>query len=440
MAIIPQEIIRKKRLGQPLSASDIKSFFGGFLRGDVADYQVSAMLMAIVLKGMTREEAAALTLTMRDSGRVLAWQGNQRELVDKHSTGGVGDKTSLIIMPLCLLEGLKVPTIAGRGLGHTGGTLDKLEAISGMNVYPSLELAARLLAENGGVFMGQTDEIAPLDKKLYAMRDVTDTVASIPLITASILSKKLAEGIGCLVMDVKYGTGAFMQSEADAISLAESIAAVGSAAGLNIRCAITDMGSPLGDRAGNSLEIEECVEILKGGHGAASTRELSLDLAVEMVLLARPPSIPAPGDKELVKLRLQSYLSSGKAFEVFSRVIKAQGGDVRQLENTSLLPQAAAKLDVKANSHGFIAGCDVRELGLAIVELGGGRCKSADRINPAVGLSNLKRVGDKVGLGEALATIHADTMAAAEEVATRIQKAYIVANKADRAPLILKIL
>jgi thymidine phosphorylase len=436
MSIIPQEIIRKKRLGQSLSVGDIQSFFGGFLRGEVADYQVSAMLMAIVLKGMNRDEAAALTLTMRDSGRVLSWQGNLRDYVDKHSTGGVGDKTSLIIMPLCLLEGLKVPTIAGRGLGHTGGTLDKLEAISGMNVYPSSELAIRLLAENGGVFMGQTDEIAPLDKKLYAMRDVTDTVASIPLITASILSKKLAEGIGCLVMDVKYGSGAFMQSEADAVALAESIAAVGSAAGLNIRCAITDMGSPLGDRAGNSLEIEECVEILKGGQRAASTRELSIDLAAEIAVLARPT-----GDsKELVKRRLESHLSSGKAFEVFCRVIKAQGGDVRQLENTTLLPQAKVTVDVTSVGSGFISQCDVRELGQAIVELGGGRCKSTDKINAAVGLANLKRVGDRVSKGEVLATIHADSVSAAKQVADRIQRAYQVADKAEAPPLILKVI
>lgn len=436
MSIIPQEIIRKKRLGQSLSVGDIQSFFGGFLRGEVADYQVSAMLMAIVLKGMNRDEAAALTLTMRDSGRVLSWRGNLRDHVDKHSTGGVGDKTSLIIMPLCLLEGLKVPTIAGRGLGHTGGTLDKLEAISGMNVYPTSELAIRLLAENGGVFMGQTDEIAPLDKKLYAMRDVTDTVASIPLITASILSKKLAEGIGCLVMDVKYGSGAFMQSEADAVALAESIAAVGSAAGLNIRCAITDMGSPLGDRAGNSLEIEESVEILKGGQGAASTRELSVDLAAEIVVLARPT-----GDsKELVKRRFASYLSSGKAFEVFCRVIKAQGGDVRQLENTSLLPQAKVTVDVTSTQSGFISQCDVRELGQAIVELGGGRCKSTDKIDPSVGLGRLKRVGDPVSKGDVLATIHAESLPAAKQVADRIQRAYQVADKAEAPPLILKVI
>jgi thymidine phosphorylase len=434
MSMLPQEIIRKKRQGLVLTKSEIEDFFEGFLRGDVADYQVSAMLMAIVLKGMNREEAAALTLTMRDSGRVLTWPGNINEIVDKHSTGGVGDKTSLVILPLCVLEGLKVPMIAGRGLGHTGGTLDKLESISGMNVFPSSAAAIRLFSENGGVFMGQTEEIAPLDKRLYAMRDVTDTVASIPLITASILSKKLAEGIGCLVMDVKFGTGAFMMDKKDALALAESIAAVGSASGLSIRCALTDMGSPLGDRAGNSLEIEESVEILRG-HGPASTRDLSIDLAVEMILLARPAS-----SRDEVRQRLAAHLSSGRAFEVFAKVIAAQGGDVRQIENTALLPQAAVRFDVNASDGGVVAACDVRELGLAILELGGGRLKASDKINPAVGLSKLKRVGDPVKRGELLAVIHADSRAMAERVADRVSKAYRLAESATSEPLIWRII
>jgi pyrimidine-nucleoside phosphorylase len=434
MPILPQEIIRKKRLGEVLSTPEIEGFFGGFLRGEVADYQVGAMLMAIVLKGMTRDEAAALTLTMRDSGRVLEWGGIKREVADKHSTGGVGDKTSPILMPLCILEGLKVPMIAGRGLGHTGGTLDKLESISGMNVYPSSAAAIKCLKENGGVFMGQTEEIAPLDKKLYAMRDVTATVESIPLITASILSKKLAEGIGCLVMDVKFGSGAFMQSKTDALALAESIASVGAASGLNIRCLLTDMGSPLGNRAGNSLEIEECVEVLKG-EGPISTRNLSLDLAVETILLARPQD-----SRSAVRSRLENYLSSGKAFEVFSKVIAAQGGDVRQLEETKRLPQAAYKMEIKAKRKGFISECDVRELGLAIIELGGGRRKASDKINPSVGLAELKRVGDKVDLGDAIAVIHADGSASADHVARRVEEAYAIDDHASPEPLVWRVI
>lgn len=424
MAILPQEIIRKKRQGHPLSREDISGFFAGFLRGEVADYQVSAMLMAIVLKGMTREEASALTLTMRDSGEVLKWAGNRREIVDKHSTGGVGDKTSLVILPLCVLEGLKVPMIAGRGLGHTGGTLDKLEAISNMNVYQSPEAASELLSKNGGVFMGQTDKIAPLDKRLYAMRDVTDTVESIPLITASILSKKLAEGIGCLVMDVKFGSGAFMRDKEDALALAESIAAVGAASELNIRCALTDMGSPLGDRAGNSLEVEECVEILHGA-GPASTRDLSVELACEMIILARPTE-----NRGEVKSRLLGYLKSGDAYEVFAKVVAAQGGDIRQLEDLKRLPKAPVKLDVISNGTGFVSSCDVRELGLAILELGGGRRKSSDKINPAVGLSGLKRVGDRIEKGQTLATVQAENEAMAKQVAIRVSAAYQTSSQA----------
>lgn len=430
--MLPQEIIRKKRRGLELSPDDITLFFGGFLRGEVADYQVAAMLMAIVLQGMSPAEVSALTLTMRDSGHVLKWSGVKREIVDKHSTGGVGDKTSLVIMPLCILEGLKVPMIAGRGLGHTGGTLDKLESISGLRVYLNPDESQRMLVDNGGVFMGQTEQIAPLDKRLYALRDVTDTVESIPLITASILSKKLAEGIGALVMDVKFGSGAFMRAKEDALRLAESIVSVGRSSGLSMRCALTDMGSPLGDRAGNSLEVEECIEVLKG-LGPNSTRELSLQLATEMVLLARPNE-----SRTSVLSRLSRHLDSGKAFEVFSKVIAAQGGDVRQLERPELLPKAKYKKDVITPRAGAVASCDVRELGLAVVGLGGGRRQAADHVNHAVGLSNLRRVGDKIASGDLLAVVHADEIDVAESVAKRIQDAYQIRENADSEPLVWK--
>jgi thymidine phosphorylase len=434
MAILAQEIIRKKRLGNALADDEIHRFFNGFLNGDVADYQVSAMLMAILLKGMTEQEASMLTRVMRDSGKILSWPGTPRDIVDKHSTGGVGDKTSLVILPLCILEGLSVPMIAGRGLGHTGGTLDKLESISGMNVFPSSEEAHRLMSTNHGAFMGQTEEIAPLDKRLYAMRDVTDTVESIPLITASILSKKLAEGIGCLVMDVKYGSGAFMRERDDALALARSIAAVGRASGLLIRCALTDMDSPLGDRAGNSLEVAECVDVLKGA-GPSSTRDLSIELTTEMICLSRPNS-----HRDEVKNKLLSHLKNGRAYETFAKVIRSQGGDVRQLETTTLLPRAAVQYDVKASRAGFISKCDVRALGLAIVELGGGRRKSSDKINPKVGLSNLKRVGDSIEKGEPLLTIHADSTAQAEAIVGGLQGAYQIAESAKAEPIVWQIL
>jgi pyrimidine-nucleoside phosphorylase len=430
MVMLPQEIIRKKRQGLELSPQDIRSFFGGFLSGDVADYQVAAMLMAILLRGMTKEEAAALTLTMRDSGEVLTWSGDKGDIVDKHSTGGVGDKTSLAIMPLCILEGLRVPMIAGRGLGHTGGTLDKLESIAGLEVYLTPSRAESLLRKNGGVFMGQTEQIAPLDKRLYALRDVTDTVESVPLITASILSKKLAEGIGGLVMDVKFGSGAFMREKVDALNLAESIVSVGKASGLNLRCALTDMGSPLGECAGNSLEIREILEVLRG-EGPSSTRDLSIQLAVEMVLLSRPDD-----SREEVLSRLCSHLDSGRAFEVFSKIVAGQGGDISQLEKPEKLPKAKYLREVYAPQNGVIASCDVRELGLAIVELGGGRRRAADKVNHAVGLSKLRRVGDKINAGDLLAVIHADSEDLADLVSKRIKAAYKIGATAKVEPLI----
>lgn len=434
MNLLPQEIIRKKRTGTKLSKQDIADFFGGYLLGAVTDYQISAMLMAIVLKGMEPDETAALTLFMRDSGTVMAWDGPKDHIVDKHSTGGVGDKTSLILMPLCVLEGLKVPMIAGRGLGHTGGTLDKLAAIPGMNVFVSSSEVKRMMRTHGGVFMGQTGEIAPLDKKLYAMRDVTDTVESIPLITASILSKKLAEGIGGLVMDVKFGSGAFMEKKEDALTLAKSIASVGVASGIRVRCALTDMGSPLGDRAGNALEIEECVDILRGD-GPASTRDLSLDLALEMIALA-----DAKVDRPSMRKKLADHLSSGRAFEVFAKIIADQGGDTKVLEDTSKLAKAKIVRPILAESSGFISDCDVRALGIAVIELGGGRRQTDDVIDPGVGLSQLKRVGDKVTEGEPLAVIHSNSASTTDAAVNRMRAAYTIGAHAVSEPLIWQII
>lgn len=434
MKLLPQEIIRKKRTGIKLSSRDIADFFGGYLQGEVADYQISAMLMAILLKGMEPEETAALTLFMRDSGTVMAWDGPKDLVVDKHSTGGVGDKTSLILMPLCLLEGLKVPMIAGRGLGHTGGTLDKLASIPGMNVFISFAEATKLMVKHGGFFMGQTAEIAPLDKRLYAMRDVTDTVESIPLITASILSKKLAEGIGGLVMDVKFGSGAFMQKKEDALNLAKSIASVGRASGIRVRCALTDMGSSLGDRAGNALEIEECVEILHG-KGPASTRDLSIDLSLEMIALANPTV-----DRAAMRKNLEDHLSSGRAFELFAKIVRDQGGDTRVLEDPTKLAKAKISKALVAPSTGFVSECDVRALGVAVIELGGGRRHTDDVIDPAVGLSQVKRVGDKVTMGEPLAVIHGNSDATIDAALSRLRTAYTIRDHATAEPLIWQIL
>ncbi|MCX6117104.1 MAG: thymidine phosphorylase [Proteobacteria bacterium] len=434
MALLPQEIIRKKRKGQELSKDDMSQFFGGFLKGDVQDYQVSSMLMAIALNGMTPEETSRLTLFMRDSGTVLNWGGQKENIVDKHSTGGVGDKTSLIIMPLCILEGLRVPMIAGRGLGHTGGTLDKLESIKGMNVFVSPESTQKLMKKNNGVFMGQTQEIAPLDRRLYAMRDVTDTVESIPLITASILSKKLSEGIGGLVMDVKFGSGAFMQKKDDALALAKSIASVGRASGVNVTCALTDMGSPLGDRAGNALEIIECIEIMKG-QGPQSSRDLSVELSLLMLQLADPKL-----EVETSRKRLLSHLQSGRAFDKFCDIIAAQGGDTGMLENTRLLPASGYQVDVTATESGYIDYCENRELGLAVIELGGGRRQTTDQIDYGVGLSNLKRVGDAVKIGDTLATVHGNSKDALAQAASRVKDAYRIGPAQKIEPLIWRVI
>ena len=432
--MLPQEVIRIKRTGSKLSKAHIADFFGGYLEGRVADYQVSAMLMAILLKGMEPDETAALTLFMRDSGTVMSWDGPRELIVDKHSTGGVGDKTSLILMPLCVLEGLQVPMIAGRGLGHTGGTLDKLAAIPGMNVFLSAAQIKKVMATHGGVFMGQTADFAPVEKRLYAMRDVTDTVESIPLITASILSKKLAEGIGGLVMDVKFGSGAFMEKKTDALALAQSIASVGRAAGVNVRCALTDMGSPLGDRAGNALEIEECVEVLHGA-GPASTRDLSIDLALEMIALAKPKL-----DRTAMRTTLEGHLKSGRAFDVFAKIIHDQGGDVRVLEEPKRLAKAMIERPILASASGVIAECDVRAMGLAVIELGGGRRQTDDLIDPAVGLSKLKRVGDKVTLGEPVAVVHGNSEATVRMATERLKNAYKIQDHAAAEPLIWQIL
>lgn len=434
---LPQEIIRRKRDGYRLSSGEIEEFFLGFRTGSVADYQMGAMLMAIYLKGMDFEETAALTKLMRDGGKVLSWDFPPERVVDKHSTGGIGDKTSLIIMPLATLEGLRVPMMAGRGLGHTGGTLDKLEAINGMTVYLPVDELMAIGEKYGGVFMGQTEEIAPIDKRLYSLRDVTGTIESIPLITASILSKKLAEGLGGLVMDVKFGSGAFMSKKDDALELAKMIAGVAKECGLALRVLLTSMNSPLGTSAGNALEVAECIDVMQG-KGPDSTRELVIELTAEMVKLAYPSR-----DMATIRRSLESHLDSGKVFEKFCQIIGAQKGDVSQLRDTSKLPAARLKVPVFADVSGCQSGSplkvssiNVRDLGLAVQELGGGRRLVADAIDPAVGLSGLKRVGDSLEVGEPIAIVHANDEAKCSIACKIVEKAYGIADECGEDPLI----
>lgn len=437
---LPQETIRKTRQGDPLSEEELQAFLNGYLKNEVADYQVAAWLMAVLLKGLSREETATLTRLMRDSGEVFTWHEPRARIVDKHSTGGVGDKTSLIILPLCVLEGLKMPMMAGRGLGHTGGTLDKLEAV-GWNVFPQPEEARRLVDQIGGVFMGQTERMVPLDRRLYALRDVTATVESIPLIVASILSKKLAEGLGNLVMDVKCGSGAFMKDFADARKLAEELRIVGKACGLTVSCFLTDMSSPLGRFAGNALEVYECIQVLQGA-GPTSTRELSLELATEAIRLANPERSP-----DEIKSRLTRHLENGAAFELFKKLGKEQGAQIKLLDQPESMLRAKHVLPVHAKpgaseaSTRYISAIDVRALGLAVLQLGGGRRLQTDTIDPWVGLSDMLHVGAAVTEDEPLAFVHANDKSKGEIAVEMVRKAYqLTATPSVPSPLIRELL
>ncbi len=377
------DLIRKKRDGAELQRNEIEFLVNGYTRDEIPDYQISAWLMAVLLRGMTRAELAALTESMLNSGQVLNFSELPAAKVDKHSTGGVGDKTSLIIAPIAAAGGLYVPMISGRGLGHTGGTLDKLESIPGFNVNLSVTDFRRVLAQCGAGLIGQTKEIAPADKKLYALRDVTGTVESPYLICASIMSKKLAEGIDALVLDVKTGSGAFMKSEKDAVFLAELMVETGQRLGKRITALITDMDQPLGRAVGNALEVAECIEILNGhgSHGSNDLRELSLILSAWMFLLGKRVRTIDEG-RELA----EQMISSGKAREKFREMIRLQGGNPDVMDNPGLLPQAQQKADVKSPASGFVTSIMSEQIGIAGVLLGGGRARKEDSVDPAVGI------------------------------------------------------
>lgn len=418
----PQEVIRKKRDRLSLSDQELENFFLGYLKDEVAEYQMSAMLMAIWLNGMSREETVKMTRLSLESGEQFKWNFPAPIVGDKHSTGGVGDKTSLVILPLAILEGLKIPMMSGRGLGHTGGTLDKLESIPGMNVFPDVEAVKSQIQLLGGVFLGQTPKITALDKKLYALRDVTATVESIPLITASILSKKLAEGLDHLVLDIKFGSGAFLQSIDRARELAESLVSVGKECGLGVRALLTSMNSPLGTNAGNNLEVIECIQVMQGA-GPSDTRELSLELTAELVEQCFP-------DRDPVEIResLALNLGNGRAFDCFCKIISRQGGDISYLENTERFPKAKIIKPLLAKKKGQIHQIDVRKLGIAILGLGGGRLKVTDKIDPSVGLTELGRVGKTVDQSEPLAVIHAQSEAAWVEAAELVEQAIVLGS------------
>lgn len=429
------DLIRKKRDSGEHSREEIEFLVSGYTRGEIPDYQMAAWLMAVWLRGMSRAELAALTEVMLYSGEVLDFSDLPGKKVDKHSTGGIGDKTSLILAPIVAAGGLTVPMISGRGLGHTGGTLDKLEAIPGFNVNLSLEQFRRVLRECGMGLIGQTKEIAPADKKIYALRDVTSTVENIGLICGSIMSKKLAEGIDVLVLDVKVGSGAFMKRERDAVDLAEVMIETGKRMGKKVVALITDMDQPLGRTAGHANEVAECIEVLHGG-GPADLRELSLELCAWMFYLGERSKSVDEGRR-----LAEDMIASGQAREKFKRGIALQGGDQRVVEEPNRLPKARFRVDVRSPAAGYISGTDCQQFGIALAVLGGGREKKEDAIDHAVGLQFHKRIGDRVDKGEALVTIDYNSDARLAEAQNLIVTNYFIGREAPREkrPLIRRI-
>ncbi len=409
--MLPAELIRAKRDGDALTHDQILFLVAGITDGTLSDAQVGALAMAIFLRGMSAEETIALTGAMTRSGDVLSWDLD-RPVLDKHSTGGVGDKVSLPLAAILAACGGAVPMISGRGLGHTGGTLDKLESLPGYNVTPSPELFKATVRDVGCAIIGQTGRLAPADRRLYAVRDATGTVESIPLITASILSKKLAAGLDALVMDVKSGSGAFMAKRKDAEALARSIVDVARGNGLRISALITDMNQVLGDSAGNALEVEESLALLRGEPGDARFREVTLALAHELLELGGLD--PAGAERSL---------TSGAAYERFERMVAALGGELRT-------ESAPVTLEVFAQEDGPVSAIDVRALGLSIITLGGGRVRESDTIDHAVGLTGVAGLGVEVGRpgGRPLAVIHARSDAAAQAAAGEVRAAFSVGD------------
>lgn len=398
-------LIEKKRDGGKLSAAEMGALIAGYVRGEVPDYQMAAWAMAVFFRGMDDEETTALTLTMRDSGEVFAWPEGTPPKVDKHSTGGVGDKVSLILAPLLACEGVWVPMISGRGLGFTGGTLDKLESIPGFRTdlaWP--EMLAQL--ESVGCFItGQTSNLCPADRKLYALRDVTATVASLPLIVASIMSKKLAESLDRLVLDVKFGRGAFMQQRAEAQKLAEAMVAVGRGAGVETHALLNPMNQPLGCTVGHALEVAECVDVLHGG-GPEDLLEITLDLAAKLV--------PSAKDK------LRARLRDGSAWEKFVSMVEAQGGEVPALEKLREVHRAPVVTELCASAVGKITKLDALEIGRLCVELGAGRAQAGDPVDFAVGVECLRKEGAAVERGEPVLRVHSRVAVEARALAERL--------------------
>ena len=433
--MVPQWIIERKRDGHALSEDEIRFFIDGFTKGDIPDYQMAAMAMAIYIQGMNPIEIAVLTDAMMHSGEMIDSSSILKPKVDKHSTGGIGDKVSLILAPLAACCGVAVPMISGRGLGITGGTLDKLEAVKGYRCDLSKEHFLRIVDECGCCITGQTGEVAPADKKLYALRDVTATVPSIALITASIMCKKMAEGIDSLVLDVKWGKGAFMKTQANARELAESMVSVGLEMDKGVAALITDMNQPLGHCAGNALEIVETLDCLQG-RGPQDLMDVTYALTARMLLLAHK----AASEDAAIEL-LKQKIDSGEAFEKFKQMMALQGADVAVLDDPSLLPGASLTKTITAGRNGFIKEVSAEDVGKACLVLGAGRQKTDDAIDFGVGVSGLAKVGDEVEKGMPLVTLHANHQDKMEQAERLLKDAFrIAAREIERPTLVTDLI
>ena len=425
------DLIQKKRDGGILSGEEIRWMIEGYTNGDIPDYQMSAMAMAIFFRGMDTEETYQLTMAMLDSGDKIDLGGISGVKADKHSTGGVGDKTSMLLCPMVAACGVKMAKLSGRGLGHTGGTIDKLESFPGFSVEMTEEAFIKQVNDVGFAIAGQTAELCPADKKLYALRDVTATVASVPLIVSSILSKKLAAGADVIVLDVKSGSGSFMRTDEAAFDLAKALTDVGRRAGKKVIAVVTDMDEPLGNAVGNALEVKEALAALRGEY-RGDLMELCLTLGTQIL---RAGGVAT--DDETARTMLEKAVSSGAALERFATFVKAQGGDPAAVYDPSMLPQAPVTVEVPAMESGYVQRIHAEDVGLVSMRLGGGRASKEDTVDLAVGVVLRKKVGDNLTAGESLGTIHARTEAAANEAVEMLRACYEIGpEKPERPPFI----
>jgi len=430
--MLTAELIRKKRDKSVLSAEEIRFLINGYVSGDVPDYQMAALLMAVWFNGMNAQETYELTMAMMHSGDLIDLSSIPGIKVDKHSTGGVADTTTLVALPLVAACGGKVAKMSGRGLGHTGGTLDKLESIPGFSVNQPMERFVEIVREHGFSVIGQTGDLVPADKLLYALRDVTATIDNISLIASSIMSKKLAAGSDAIILDVKTGSGAFMKNEEDAVALARAMVSIGKRAGKKVSAVVSDMSQPLGEAIGNALEVREAVEILQGHHREGDLARVSLILAARMLAAS------GLGTVDEAERKLQEALSSGMGLESLKKMISAQGGDPAVCDDTSRLPGAARRYSIEATASGYVSAMETDRIGIAALLLGAGRRTKEDRIDPAVGIWMKKRLGDSVEEGEPLADFYVNDEANLEEAVSEFQRALRIEEQKPEPPELVR--